>query len=252
MISQRTLDKFYVINVNTSTLRWEYVKSQMEGTGVDYTRYPAVIGLDINVTNLSTNQTYTGKYMKDNKIRAYGDFSIDCTPGVAGSITYTMHNHYSGLVVGELGLWCSNLSLWQGALALGYDNVVVCEDDFVIKEKSTFKHKLDTFISELPSTYDVAYFTIQKVQGRAKLLKDSTSVMSLNKNFRGWGASMMVYSKKGMEKLLAHKDYSSNGDIEYLSRSLTEPLHSGEYLETYISTYGNQFMFSDLPSEMGR
>lgn len=241
--------KAYLMNLDQATHRLEYMKKQLDPTGVQYERWPSVDGTKINITYYNT--TYSGQYLQDQKIRTpkKTEVKIHCNNNL--STEFYIYSKIFGFVPGELGRYCTDISIWQDAMNNGYKTIVVFEDDFKIKRINKFKSELELFIGELPANYDVAYFGFDG--GPVEHVPGTKCVKALKKNFGAWGAPAMIISEKGIKKLLNAGSYDSPIDLFYLDHNYNKlPMANGEYLEVYGSCYGNELMRGVLQSEMIR
>jgi GR25 family glycosyltransferase involved in LPS biosynthesis len=214
---EKPYDKVYVINRDEAVKRMSFVKNQLDNAGIYYERVSAVDGRKAIVTNLKTNQVYSGQYMHDNKIKTkFGStYLINCNIDDETPLNFK-HTSKQEMVAGELGLWCSNLMIWNDALKNNYKRIIIFEDDIILKSPSKFNTQLNNFISNLPSTYDVAYMDLVIGTGKYQKIPNNNYVSTFSKKFIAYGAWAMSYSEKGLKKLLSFDNYPTNGDLLYL------------------------------------
>lgn len=104
---------------------------------------------------------------------------------------------------GELGIWASNYTAWVNFSKSQYDHIILMEDD--IQLSGSFSEKLDKYIDELPSDWDV--FTVYvPPTGNIRYKKDGKHLdvgkPNICKVYQSWSCLCYVVSKSGAKKLI--------------------------------------------------
>ncbi len=166
---------------------------------------------DIEVKNIKSGEIISGRYLQENKIRTSSgvEYNINCTPNKQEPITFKLLT-CNKLTANELGLWCSNVAIWHEAQRDALENVIIFEDDVYALSPGNFKQKLDKFISHLPLSYDVAYISHVSWDGKEAVNEHVVEYVSTSK---GYGAFGVIYSAKGINKLLNIDHYEAPIDL---------------------------------------
>lgn len=251
-------DAIYFINRDSSPHRLAKISKELKKAGLTGTRFQAIEGRDMELTNLESGEVISGKYMLENKIKTAKNVSykINCTPNKTDSTEFKF-NSFSPLSPNELGLWCSNAALWAQIDTQGLNNAVIFEDDIYINSPKKFELQLNNFISNLPITYDLAFISMIKWGGISKV---NPFVLQFTPNSLGHGTYAMLYSAKGIKKLLAAEHYEYPIDLFFLrydKNNLSNYQESQHFkdpdlsLEIYIAGAG-PFVEVNTTSEMER
>ena len=247
MLNQQQLDiapydMAYVINLDRSPQRWQAVSDQLIDSGIIHQRFSATNGNEILIESLKTNEKIYGIDLK-NKSMTMGDdlkYQISCNPNDSNPTQF----NYLGrlLTAGEFGIWCSNLRVWQDAIANNYQNIIIFEDDIIIKT-DIFAQQLNNFITHLPKSFDLAYIDASPLFGQKLSLPNNSYVHSFDDEFLSWGAYALLFSNQGMQKLLALNSYTGATDLFFWLASknrnldhLDDPIISPLLLEAYGSS----------------
>lgn len=244
-------DEAYVINIDSAQERWKSVSNELNEAGVKYKRISATTGYNILLTD-AVGTLITGQDIQKKAIKLKELYQVNCNSGKE-KIIYEVENRNLGFVPGELGLICSNMRIWQDALANNYKNIVVFEDDIKIKRPKLFLKELNQFIEELPKTYDVAFYGTVYKRGESTKIKGTKCVYRPGEDYNGYGAEIMIFSEKGMKKLLKNNKYNYHIDLFYFIHNIgREKLENGDYLETYHSCYTDEFRIEPFKSTIKR
>lgn len=255
----------YVMNLERSVTRRESIKNECSKAGLDCHLFKAIDGYKINVTDLRTNQTFTGydiKNMPNHRIEGFTKYIVTCNPEAAMPIKFG----YAGipLSAGELGIWCSYRMIWLDAESNNYKLIIILEDD-VQARVSNLSTRIDSFISNLPSSFDLGFMHYGRLVPYS-LLKEpyiqvNDFVFKLYSDIKAVGAAAIVYSDKAISTLLSYDTYISAVDVFFWDISLNDEYKMNDrmpltgLLEIYMST---EYLFepsSELGSqifEMGR
>ena len=231
-------DHVYLINQDKSTKRLESVSKQLRASNIEFERFSAISGLGVEVINTENNQSHSGQWYQDQKIRTKRNelYNIKCNSAKYPDLTYDVLSKNQGFVPGELGLWCSNLALWQDALAHNYKTIVVFQDDIKILKPKKFKDQLNNFISHIPTSFDIAFIDL-RLLGADKPKIVNSFVTKMADKGRGDGAWAMVYSAKALDKMSNFSPYGVNDDMVFINnRAREEDQTTDHNFEVYLSS----------------
>jgi GR25 family glycosyltransferase involved in LPS biosynthesis len=252
--SKESFDQAYLVNLDRSPLRLKSATTELDKAAIDFIRSPAIDGINISITNLVTNQTFSGSYLKENKIKIdknSGKHLVKCEPEKQNGVEFYLDTSKNKFIPGELGLWCSNIKIWQDAGHHNYQNIVVFEDDIKFKNHSDIKSNINSFIEELPESYDVAFYYSKKRSGNFVPLEDKNCVQVASKKFLAACTWAMVYSAKGIEKLLNIDEYDEPLDFFFSKRDIDKnPIANGDFLEVYYSCHNDDILFAPFKSDI--
>lgn len=256
-------DKVFVINLDSATDRLEKISSQLEMAGIEFERFPAVNGYNVQIKNLHNNQIFSGADIKagTNKLVHGQVHTILCNPGEEKAISFIfIHNSRYGASAGELGIWCSFQSIWEIINEKKFNKTIIFEDDIKLKNPITFKNDLNNFLAYTPESFDIGYLDLQRqVKGTKIALPNNTYVNSFTKGSITHGNHAIVYAQKAVSKLLSSPCYTDAIDI-YLWKvteedskarplCLIEPIN----LESYVSSVDLiDLAGGSIINEMGR
>lgn len=243
-IPAKAYDKIFVINLDASTDRLNTFTQQFNAAGIEFERFSAINGYNIKIQDLTANNSFTGANLKHktaamqkNKI-----YKIICNPEEEKLVEFNYTRGKEGFSAGELGLWCSNIAIWKNAIAANLNRIIVFEDDISLKNAKIFKEQLNNFISHIPESFDIAYLDARQYKGTQKLLPNNPYVNIFSKGSGTWGTHAILYSKKGLEKILSKSCYheaidnffwnKASNDQIVKSQCVTTPID----LETYVSS----------------
>ena len=216
-------NKAYLINVEREKERYEKASKQLDSAEIIFSRFSAIDGYKLKITNLDTGRTITGQELKNSGLKTQ--------PGVSYSITYDedLSNIWSfnykghGLSAGEFGIWASNLMIFKESIKNEDAIVLVFEDDITVVDYTLALKKLAQVIGSVPTNFDVLYLDYKQTQGIRLDLEGNDYVSGVSHDFMAYGQWAALYSKKGMEKLLSFDEYTDAIDIFiFKEKSFTE------------------------------
>ena len=246
-------DHVYLINRDIATKRLASASGQLDAAGIEFERFAAVNGADVEIIKAVNNQSYSGRWYQDNKIKTELNvlYDINCNSAKYPDFSYQIYSKFYSFVAGELGLWCSNLALWQDALAHNYKTIVVFQDDIKILNPKKFNDQLNNFISQLPASFDIAFIDIQmKGVALTKMVNPFVDKMADNCG-RAVGAWAMVYNAKALEKVHNFSPFVGNDDRVFINhRARVKEKTTDHNFEVYISSVDMIDVMGQ--SEMGR
>lgn len=199
--------EIYYINLAKSKERNAYMVEQLDKTGLKYSRFDA-IGID-NILIKNKEEGKLVNFYDEIKLSKNIEYEIFCNNKIKNKSNFI----YKGWVIkpGEIGVWCSNQVLWRKFLKESKnDHLLIFEDDVKINHPEKFKEQLENFVNNLPKSYDIAYlFFIPYVGNKTKI---NDFVEKLDNNFGSYCVPAVIYSKKGIKKLLSCKKLNKHLD----------------------------------------
>jgi len=156
-----SLDKIYIINLDKSPQRYKTMQEKLETVDlpVPYTRFSAIDGRKIKITNKATGETLLGSQILKDKIWLKGDFDAKCqeTEDPVDHVLIRNLNQeaYNRRIPGEIGIICSHKKIWQEIVEKGYKNTLVIEDD--IRLIPFFDSLLKTFMDNAPQDHELLF-----------------------------------------------------------------------------------------------
>ena len=230
-------DVVYIINLDRSVNRWNNISQKLDQIGLIYKRFSAIDGYTIGVEEFKINKRFYGKDIADKKIVMDNNtyYKIFCT---SNSVEYdfAIIGKHRKLSAGELGIWCSNYMIWKDIVQNEYNNAIIFEDDF-IPIKDDFVIKLNNFIKDLPSTYDLAYIDGWPKKDEVRVKLPSKEAVSYSVDAKGWfGAHAIMYSNNMVQKLASCKNFQRGIDDFLVMTTETTMNCFNKRAEAYIST----------------
>lgn len=245
-------DMVYVINLDRSPERYEKVKEQLNSFGIECRRFSAIDGHQVKLKNLQTEEEFFGIDIKNKfaQIKKSVTYKVTCNPSEENPAEFNYigsTNHLRlTLSSGELGLWCSSVMLWKDIVNNDYKNIIVFEDDIIIKVDN-FKQKLNDFITHIPATYDLAYIDMHHDRGTEIFLDNNPYVSKFSDDSLGWGTWSMIYNNKAIKSLLSleHYSYSLDGFLWSLTTGLHHNSKECEDHAGFLEVYNSRIDFLD-------
>lgn len=268
--------KAYVINLDSSTDRWESASQQLTAADIEFTRFSAVNGYTTLMRNLNTDEEVLGIDLKQNNLKTQANTTYevfylttdknciirdnfntkhykvpDCTKHDVKISSFK----YFGVPMsaGEVGVWASNIEIWKKTIADNCkDKIIVFEDDIKIHDTKHFSNQLEDFISHLPTDFDVAFIDYDQISGFRIRIPDNDLVSAVSENFMAYGLWAVIYSRAGIEKLLNNFEFYKNQIDVFMFQQASYRDPNG--LKVYLSEK-NLVSISGIDStieEMGR
>lgn len=163
-IKYASIDKIYIINLDSSTERYAYMEKQLHEVElpVKYERFSAVDGRKVKFINVSTGNIVTGQEILNQHLLLKGEYKIQCEDGdldyIFGKIEW---NYYHPKAVNEIGHACSNRKIWKEAVKNKYKNTMVIEDNISLHDN--FTDYLEKAIDNAPKDYDILFLKIANI-----------------------------------------------------------------------------------------
>lgn len=232
------IDKIYVINLDDTSARWSSVSHSLDKLDIDYHRYQAINFMNIKVIDQKSNIEFMGSELKNNQslLEYYNQYSIICNPNDQEKFTFNFVHipvdyQYN---IKYLGIMCSNFMIAKEIIDNAYKNIIIFEDDIVIKPNN-FKEKLFNYISHLPPNFDLAYLGVYSDKGEQEKVNDYVNKFKPEANF--FCRMGLIMSYKGASQFLANDPYW--GSLDHYIRakaSYTKIPNTDKFaLEVYVS-----------------
>ena len=231
-------DKIYIINLDISVRRCAVMNEQCNENEITCHRFSGIDGYKVKLKNLSTGREFFGVDIKNKtvKIDKSVTYKVTCDPDVDNSTEFNYLgslNHLGlGASAGEIGIWCSYISIWKDIDKNNYKNIIILEDDVIFKKN--FTSNLNNFISNVPERYDLAFLDAFQHKGSQYSLAGNQYVKGFSSGSRCWGTHAIMYSAKAIKTLLSFNSYTSTVD-EFLWDIISNP----KQLESCVNNYIN-------------
>jgi glycosyl transferase family 25 len=161
----------HVINMDGSTDRMKSIEDQCSRENISFTRYPAVNGKDLSVTDIN-GRIATDSYMYKNLERNRG----------------------------EIGCALSHMNLWRDNALRAINMFIVVEDDVIFCEK--FNQKLNKYLAKAPADWDVIYLGGSNIRGTK--VDNNNLFIRPKLGIKGnLGTYAMLINRGGCAKLIA-------------------------------------------------
>ena len=199
-------DAIQVINLDRSITRWDRISKHLNETGQPYQRFKAVDGYHVVIKNMKTGHIFTGLNLKNKKgsMEINATYKIYCDGDSNGPVAFN-YEYYKSLgsntkvlSAGEYGCWCSHFAIWQEAKKHQCANVIVIEDDVIVKQNLTLK--LLDLLERAPS-YDLFMMDPTFFEGDKHYLDEHKDVAEVKGSGYFWGTSGYAISVGAITKL---------------------------------------------------
>jgi len=163
--------KFFVINLDSKPDRLEDVSKQLHQYGIEFERFSAVMGSELDQSTIEEFYDAKGNAKK----------------------------YYKEMSVGEIGCYLSHIQLWKRIIEENLDFAVILEDDLTVKPE------IANLIDALTQIQNWDYIKLTGPKGKKivdqQAINETFSLAYYNK--APIGTSAQAVSKQGAEKLLA-------------------------------------------------
>lgn len=156
------VDAVYIISLDRTPERLNFVKKQLDSLGIKSKHFPAVDGKYIIAQNLTTHEKFycndiikvDFKYVKNQK------FKISCSRKIdnLSQAEFIYKTDIRKLIPGECGCYMSHRGVWADVIKNKYKRVIIFEDDIILFDN--FKENLVNFLKHIPNDSDVAFLDI--------------------------------------------------------------------------------------------
>ena len=254
MIEAFNCDAIQVINLDRSPARWERISKHFNESGYLYQRFRAVDGYNVIIQNMNSRHSFTGLSLKDKNstIDVNTDYAIYCDGDSGSSVAFVYKYHgflgSKSLTAGEYGCWCSHFAIWQEARKNKCSNIIVVEDDVVVKQNLTAK--FEDFVERVPAydffMMDPTFLFINKTDvGKNKDIISSNKgyvderedIVRIQKDWDFWGTSGYAMSANAIAKITDFAVVTHPIDT-FLAHVASERLIMPYNLSVYMSSGG--------------
>ncbi len=212
-------DQIYVINLPEEQERLELISKDLQQHNLKFTKFVAINGYQVQITNFQTNEVFFGIDIKNKKakLNIHQQYRITCNPGADNKTEFNFTGYITnkGILVdaGALGIWCSNLLIWEDAKKNNYNRILVLEDD--ISLAANFTAGLETFSTNLPRTFHLAYLSFKLFTHNNTLVPINEHINGFTNKASGSRAHAIIFSANGIDKLLSLKDVGFKYPIDH-------------------------------------
>ena len=259
------IDKIFVINMERSKERMKRVSEQFNSINLPFTRFEAVDGYKVLITNKSSGESITGLGLKNNNSfftegGAY-DVSYDNTTIEYIAKNRNIPNLQPYLSSGEFGVFLSHYFLWKEIVKKDYDSIVIFEDDLILNVN--FEKRLQDIIKNAPSEFDILYISpiiMTEYEKKCCTMDFLTKKVSfrLSEDYNLWKikgiaayAAGYIISNKGAKLLLQNtSQFSMPVDVEMSSYYKNKI--SAYYIEPHLSELDTETSANSEIWKMGR
>lgn len=240
------VDAIYVISLDRSPERFEFVKNQFDKLDILIKRFSAVDGRFLELTDQETgekfpakeitfpnaeNKTYRVTYSKNNAINA--DFSFFASRKMSA---------------GELGCFMSHRAVWADVIKNKHKRAIILEDDVLLHDN--FKKNLATILKNIPKNMDLVFldFGIKKLSFRFLLDSifniDSRYFYKIKYSKVLWGTQAYLVNYNGAKKLL--------GRTSFIDRPIDLVIAHDPCINYCVSKVKLISIREDIPSEIDK
>ncbi len=229
--------KIQVMNVDSSIGRWRDISKDLNETGVKYERSSAIVGKQVQLINLSNNETFVGEDLKlqPHLLQKNITYQIICPSDLSETVQFKYNTKEDLLVSGEIGIYCTIKVLIKKFSESNCSTLTILEDDFKPAIK-TFSHKLDSLHENIPKDAAVVYIDVRIAKGhKIPLYKDSViSKFSYKANY--WGTQAWIITKLGA-KIFNSIDMFHTTIDNYLLQLARGDLKGPEKFNAYVASH---------------
>jgi len=133
-----TIDKIYIINLYKDIDRLNNAYKQLFKYNIlNYERFPAIYGANLNEFEINDNTTTIGKIIASH---------------------------------GMLGCALSHINIWKKIIKNNLNRTLILEDDFIFKDN--FLDKFNKYIKEAPDNFDILFLSSNFIHNKYLKIKD--------------------------------------------------------------------------------
>ncbi|MEK6733782.1 MAG: glycosyltransferase family 25 protein, partial [Pseudomonadota bacterium] len=238
-ISNKISEKSFVIYALYNGKIKQTHLPKLNNTNLSYQTFKEIDGNDIKLIDSRTRQTLKGKDLANNKITldTKGTYAAFCTPLENSANNLAIQPVTHSLTVRELSQWCNYKIIWHDIVKHEYQNTIILEDDFT-PTPYNFTQKLYSFISAIPSSYDLAYIDTKQIAGVKIPLPGNQSHISKFSEDASWGQSTaLMFNFEFVKKLLSLPYFASSLELFFMILNKQGAKEfDNKPIETYVPT----------------
>ncbi len=169
--SIKMYDKMYVISLDRSPERYEYMKNQLNKFNLKHERFPAVDGKLITIRDTESNLLIPWQKMNNTPSEYYSGatLKISYKDRYKDAEFFYIRDKYL-LNFGQLGCAMSHRAVWADIVRYKLKRAIVLEDDVSLDKD--FYGKLSLLMNNLPDDFDLFFLDITLIP-----LQNKTSFM---------------------------------------------------------------------------
>ena len=185
------IDKIYVISLDRTPERLQFIKRQMDRFHIEFEHFHAVDGKYMKITDLNGNAL--------NKMQKKRAYFIEHPKYKGAGFYFFFSERY--LTPGECGCFLSHRAVWKEMVKKNIKQAIILEDDVALFDN--FKDSLSEIVPHIPQDADVFFLDIGMNKPFAKttyfvsagfwlsgfLNTPSPYFAKLKKSHRVWGVS---------------------------------------------------------------
>ncbi|MDR1982506.1 MAG: glycosyltransferase family 25 protein [Holosporaceae bacterium] len=255
--NQNAYDAVYVINLDRTPERFNFVKEQLNKEDIKHSRFRAVDGYEVKLMDQSTGEILSGKNFMS-KIREYTWKKRPILYHINYSDKYKdaefdlfiKHRKFSA---GEIGVIYSHRAIWKDILKKKYKTAIIFEDDVILLKK--FKKNLVELINNIPPDSDITFIGVGRRKDKSLVHPNIDSIFRDFDHVKGndviakiqptnlvYGMYAYIVGAKGAQKLLEltnHCEYPVD-DIIFQQGGINK-----EVIKAYVAKKKMCFPFTD-------
>lgn len=198
------IDKIYVISLDRTPERLQFIKRQMERFHIEFEHFHAVDGKYMKIIDMNGNEL--------NKMRKGSIYFIEYPKYKGAGFRFFFSE--KNLTPGECGCFLSHRAIWQDIVRRNIKRAIILEDDVTLFDN--FKETLSEIVPYIPQDADVFFLDIGMNKPFAKktyfvsagfwlsgfLNTPSPYFAKLKKSHRVWGTHAYCITSDSAKKLL--------------------------------------------------
>jgi glycosyl transferase, family 25 len=162
------IGKIYLINLDKSPDRLQYMKKQLNKNNINFERFSAIDGSKLDTEKLTrTNMLKTNKMM-----------------------------------IGAVGCSLSHINLWKKIQNSNHKYTLILEDDTIIMDN--FWEQFNTYSKQIPDDFDILYLGGSNIDGRMISTNILTPKITKSNSTKNTGMYGMIINKRVIPILLKH------------------------------------------------
>lgn len=221
-----------VINLDYSITRWNKISEDLNKTKLTYQRFPAIDGMNINITNVDSGESFLGLDLQFSPalLKANNLYEIRCDKDHPWQVDfkYFVENDY--LVYGEFGQFCSFKRIIKKFSESNCDAQIIFEDDANILNEN-FIINLARVKMKIPKDASIVYLMTNLMEGKILPIDGNKYINQFSKDARYFGNHALMMTKKGVEIFNAIEVFNTTSDNTLLQ------LAKGEEFKAYVSAH---------------
>lgn len=153
------INSVYYINLKKDHEKKRSVEQFIHVLGINnYKRFDAIYGYDVNIIDTKQNKTYFGKDIKTGKLKFNNNFaSYDVMCSNELKFKYKSSFLHRNTSAGEIGCYCSHLSIANEILQKKQKYTMILEDDAYDYDYNAMQRYTKTLSSNIDNDCDIIY-----------------------------------------------------------------------------------------------